>query len=78
MMLMHLEFLLHTHSVFEVRVLTISSSLLMSDKLEISRFLIAYKTSLTNAVSSSLFFAIENLDEVMFSSVIGMETVRGA
>jgi len=55
-----------------------SSSLLIFDKLEIPRFLIAYEISLIKAVSSLLFFIIENLDEIMFSFVIRMETVRGA
>ena len=77
-MLTCFEFVLHALSIFNVRELITSSSLLISDKSEILRFLIAYETSLIKAVSSSLFFAIENLDETMFSSVIGMETVRGA
>ena len=77
-MLTRFEFVLHALSIFNVRELITSSSLLISDKSEILRFLIAYETSLIKAVSSSLFFAIENLDETMFSSVIGMETVRGA
>ena len=34
--------------------------------------------SLMNEASSSLFFAIENLDELTFSSMMEMETVRGA
>jgi len=77
-MLTHFEFVLYALSIFNARELTISSSLLISDKSETPRFLIAYETSLIKAVSSSLFFAIENLDETMFSSVIGMKTVRGA
>jgi len=36
------------------------------------------ETSLMNVASSSLFFEIENLDELMFSSAMEMETVRGA
>ena len=50
----------------------------MSDKSEMSRFLIIDETSLMNDASSLLFFTIENLDKLMFSSAIGMETVRGA
>ena len=34
--------------------------------------------SLTKTAFSSLFFSIESLDEWMFSSVIGIDTVRGA
>ena len=66
------------HSIFEARVLTTSLSLLISDKLETSRFLIIDEISLINNASSSLIFAIENLDELMSSSAIGIETVRGA
>jgi len=33
---------------------------------------------LTKAASSLLFFSIENLDEMMFSSAIGIDTIRGA
>jgi len=68
---MSLEFFSHAHSVYKANVLTMSSSLSMS------RFLIIDKTSLMNDASSSLFFAIENLDELIFSSAIGMKTVRG-
>ena len=34
--------------------------------------------SLTKAAFSSLFFRIESLDEMTFSSAIGIEIVRGA
>jgi len=60
------------------RVLTIFPSLSLSDKSEISRFLRADATSLMNDSSSSLFFAIENLDVMMFSSVMGIVIVREA
>jgi len=43
-----------------------------------SRFLIIDETFLMNAASSSLFFAIENLDKLISFSTIGMKTVRGA
>jgi len=75
---MSLEFFPHAHSVYEANVLTTFSSLLMSDKLETSRFLIMDKTSLMNDTSFSLFFTIEDLYELIFSSAMGMETVRGA
>ena len=64
-------------SVFEVKILTTSSSLSESDRLETLRFLMMDKISLMNATSSSLFFIIENLNELMFSLMIGMDTVRG-
>jgi len=35
------------------------------------------ETSLMNEASSSLFFAIDNLNELIFASVIRIETVRG-
>jgi len=50
----------------------------MLDKLAMSRFLIMDETSLINEASSSLFFVIKNLNELMFSFTMGMETVRGA
>ena len=72
------EFLFHVLSVFEASMLITSSSLSMSDKLATLRFLIMDETFLMNEASSSLFFAIENLDELTFSSIMEMETVRGA
>jgi len=41
-------------------------------------FLIAYETSLIKLSPFSLFFTIENFDETMFSSAMGIVTVRGA
>ena len=52
MMLTHFEFVLYALSIFDVRELTTSSSLLIFDKSETQRFLIAYETSLIKAVSS--------------------------
>jgi len=34
-------------------------------------------TSLTNTISSSLFFDIESLDELTFSLAMEIDTVRG-
>ena len=78
MMLTHFEFVLYTFSMFDAKELTISSSLLIFDKLEITRFLIVYEMSLMKAISSSLFFVIENLNKMMFSFIIGMKIVRRA
>ena len=75
-MLTSFEFLFHVLSVFEVSILTTSVSLSILNKLAMLRFLIMNEISLINEASSSLFFAIENLDKLMFSSVMGMETVR--
>jgi len=63
--------------MFEVRVLTTFSSLSMTDKSEMSRFLMTDEMSLMNESSFSLFFMIENLDVLMFSFTMGMEIVRG-
>ena len=77
MILVCLAFFLHACSIDTVRVLTTFSSLLLSDKSEVLRFLRAVAISLMNNSSSLLFFAIENLNVMMFSSVIGMVIVRG-
>ena len=76
MILMSLALFLHACSMFEMRVLTTFSSLSMTDKLEMSRFLMTDEMSLMNKSSSSLFFIIENLDVLMFSSTIGMKIMR--
>jgi len=55
-----------------------SSSLSQSIKLEISRFLMIAVASLTKATFSLLFFGIESLDERIFSSAIGINTIREA
>ena len=60
-----------------MRELVISSSLLLFDRLEMLMFLIIYETSLIKFSSSLLFFAIENFDVMMFSSIIGIDTMRG-
>lgn len=77
MTLTSLEFFLHAHSVFEASVLTTFSSLLMLDRSEMLRFLMMDEMSLMNEAFSLLFFMIDNLDELMFASMMGIETVRG-
>ena len=52
--------------------------MLWSDKSDISMFLIATEMSLIKFFSSSLFFAIEDLNELIFSSLIAIMTERGA
>ena len=64
-------------SRLNMRELVISSSLLLFDRLEMLMFLIIYETSLIKFSSSLLFFAIENFDVMMFSSIIGIDTMRG-
>ena len=73
-----LAFVSHTCSIFDMNRLTMSSSLSQSIKLEVSRFLMIAVASLTKVASSSLFFSIKSLDERIFSSAIGIDTVRGA
>jgi len=75
---MSLALFLQVYSMFEARVLATFSSLSMTDKSEMSRFLITDKTLLINKSSSSLFFVRENLDVLIFSSTMGMEIVKGA
>ena len=77
MILTCFEFILHTFSRLDVRELVASSSLLLSNRLETSMFLIIYETSLIKFSSSLLFFAMENFDVTMFSSAIGMDTMIG-
>ena len=71
-------FTLHTFSILEASMLVMNLSLLILDKSLMLMFLIAYKTSLIKLSPSSLFFTMENFDETMFSSVMGIVTVRGA
>ena len=78
MILICLAFVSHTCSIFDMNRLTMFSSLSQSIKLEVSRFLMIAVASLTKVASSSLFFSIKSLDERIFSSAIGIDTVRGA
>ena len=50
----------------------------MSDISETSRFLMIDEMFLMNKASSSLFFIIDNLDELMFVSAMRIKIVRGA
>ena len=77
MILVCLVFFLHACSIDIARVLTTFPSLSLSDKSEMSRFLRADTTFLMNNSFSLLFFAIENLDMMIFFSVIGIVIVRG-
>ena len=77
MMLTCFEFNLHAFSILNTRELVVSLSLSISDRLETSMLLMMDDTSLMKFSSSSLFFVIENLDVMMFSSAIGTDTVIG-
>ena len=61
-----------------MRELVTSLSLLESDKFVISILLIAYETFFMKLASSSLFITMENLNESIFSSLIAIDTMRGA
>jgi len=73
-----LAFFTHACLIFDANRLTISLSLSLSVKLEVLRFFIIVVASLTKTASSSLFFGIKSLDKWIFSSTIGIDTVREA
>ena len=77
-MLTHFEFILHAYSIFDVRELVVSSSLIRLDMSEMSTLLIACLTSLMKLISSLLFFAMEYLNELIFSLSIAIDTVKRA
>ena len=72
-----LVFVFHANSIFNASKFVTSSILLWSDKSDISMFLIATETSLIKFFSSSLFFAIEDLNKLIFSSSMAIVTERG-
>ena len=78
MILTHFEFIFYAYSIFDVRELVVFSSLKGSDMSEMSTLLIVCLTSLMKLTSSSLFFAMEYLNESIFSSSIAIDTIRGA
>jgi len=65
-------------SILDVRELVTSSSLQELERSEMSMLLIAHGMSLIKLISSSLFFAIENLKDSIFSSAIAIEAERRA
>ena len=73
-----LVFFFHACLILDLNRLTRFSSLTLSVRLEVLRFLMTTVASLTKAASSLLFFGIKSLDEVMYSLVIGIVTVKGA
>ena len=74
----HLAFVFHANLILDVSEFVTSSILLWSDKSDISMFLIATEMSLIKFFSSSLFFAIEDLNKSIFSSLMAIMTERGA
>jgi len=65
-------------SILDARELVASSSLQGLERSKTSMLLIVCEMSLIKLISSLLFFAIENLKDSIFSSVIAIETERGA
>ena len=78
MILTHLPFLFHAKLILDTSELTTFSSLLIFNRSEMSIFSIASKMFLTKLASSSLFFAIEYLTSLIFSSSIAIITEREA
>jgi len=70
------KFTFHVSSILNVRKLVTSSSLQESERSETSMLLIVCETSLIKLISSLLFFAIENLKDLIFSSAIAIKTER--
>jgi len=77
-MLTHLALFFHACSTLDVRKLTTSSISPELVKLEVMGFLMMFVTPSTKAVSSSLFFDIESLDEYTLFSTIRIDTDREA
>jgi len=76
--LIHLKFAFQAQSTVEASNVVVSSSLKKLNKLSALMLLIACTTSSMNLDSSSLFFAMENLNESMYSSVMSIMTINGA
>ena len=74
---MDLKFLSHVYSTELAKKLTVFSSQLESNRLEISSSLRELVTSLINAASSSLFLTIDHLEEFANSSTMSILMVRG-
>ena len=76
MILTCFKFTFHVSSILDVRKLVTSSSLQESERSETSMLLIVCETSLIKLISSLLFFAIENLKDLIFFSAIAIKTER--
>ena len=76
--LVYLAFFLQACLILDMNRLTRSSNLSWSVRLEALRFLKITVALLTKTASSLLFFSIKNLDEMIFSTVIGINTIREA
>ena len=78
MMLMIFKFFSQALLTMLAKLLTTLSKLVISDRLDILRFLIDMVTFLIKDASSSLSLMIECLVELTLSSTIGIVMVRGA
>ena len=74
----HFEFAFQVWSIFEASDVVISSSLKELTKSSALMVLIACMTSPMNLNSSSLFFAMENLNESMYYSTMSIVTISSA
>jgi len=70
------EFTFYVSSILDARELVTSLSLQESERSNTSILLIACEMSLIKLISLSLFFAIENLKDLIFSLAIVIETER--
>ena len=76
--LIRFEFAFQVQSIVEASNVVVSSSLKELTKSSALMLLIAHVTSPMNLDSSSLFFAMENLNESMYSSAMLIMTISGA
>ena len=75
--LIHLEFAFQAWSIVKASDVVVSSSLKELTKLSALMLLIAHVTSSMNLDSSSLFFVMENLNKLMYSSAMSIVTING-
>ena len=77
MILTCFKFTFHVSSILDTRKLVTSSSLQELERSETLMLLIVREMSLINLISSLLFFVIENLKDLIFSSAIAIKTEKG-
>jgi len=73
--LIHFEFTFQAQSIVEASDVVVSSSLKELTKLSVLMLLTARTTSPINLDSSSLFFAMENLNKSMYSLAMSIVTI---
>ena len=72
-----LAFDFHIYLILDASNFVASSILLLSDKSDMSMFLLSNEMSLMKLFSSLLFLAIENLNELTLSFLMAIITERG-